>query len=362
MNGSEHNRPFWRRKANKVVTYDVTGQQNDLYMTNKRGSNAQGRRYSRGENVDPSFRSFEKTGNLQAEEGYLLQKGNSPARKVTIMRPEMDDSDRFEYGQQEFTLTRTMPLQQTTLFSNQILNDSIEAINIQPKRRNSPIKKEVASKFVGVLEDLGNYDFNPEDIRTQEEMMDKLQFVQTSIKKLKHNIRDYSSKPYTAGFSQTATGPINSKNPVSFRLDATQINMERDKLNTNLFQENESLKKTLQTTENQEQELTQKFENVMRSPVKEADHAKIQILITENEMLMQKAEEYVSSHTVLLKSKSNLFREHSIQTIAKSCRVQSTKSNSRNQSSVRISNSSNTKYLKIKTLWTSRIKGGWNVR
>jgi hypothetical protein len=43
-----------------------------------------------------------------------------------------------------------------------------------------------------VLEDLGNYDFNIEDIRSQEEMMEKLHFVQSGIKNLKGNIREYS--------------------------------------------------------------------------------------------------------------------------------------------------------------------------
>jgi hypothetical protein len=84
MNISGHNRPFWRRKANKVITYDITGQDDQLYVTNKRNT---GRRYSRGENIDPSFRSYEKGGNLQYEEGYLVKRGESPAKKVNILRP-----------------------------------------------------------------------------------------------------------------------------------------------------------------------------------------------------------------------------------------------------------------------------------
>jgi hypothetical protein len=42
------------------------------------------------------------------------------------------------------------------------------------------------------------------------------------------------------------------------------------------------LKEHLKSTEEQEEQLTKQFENVMRSPVKEADAAKIQILIAEN--------------------------------------------------------------------------------
>jgi hypothetical protein len=38
MSLSESQRPFWRKKASKVITYDVTGTRDELFVTKKRGS------------------------------------------------------------------------------------------------------------------------------------------------------------------------------------------------------------------------------------------------------------------------------------------------------------------------------------
>jgi len=37
MHTSENQRPFWRKKASKVITYDVTGTRDELLVTRERG-------------------------------------------------------------------------------------------------------------------------------------------------------------------------------------------------------------------------------------------------------------------------------------------------------------------------------------
>ena len=65
-----------------------------------------------------------------------------------------------------------------------------------PNRKyQSPVKREVANKFVKVLETIGNYEFNAEDISSQEDMIQKLNYVESNIKKLKGNIREYNYSP-----------------------------------------------------------------------------------------------------------------------------------------------------------------------
>jgi hypothetical protein len=188
------NRPFWRRKANKVVTYDVTGHQNDLYMTNKRGSIQfahSGRKFSRGENIDPRFQCLDSpSGKMRVEEGFIFKNGESSARKVNLLRRIDTESDYSGQSEQEF-----IPLQQSKVFNNQRLS-TIHAFTGQVKRQ-SPLKKEVAEKFIHLMEDMGNYEFKADDIKTQEEMIDKLGFVKSGISQLKSNIRQYEKQNAT---------------------------------------------------------------------------------------------------------------------------------------------------------------------
>jgi len=107
------NRPFWRRKANKVITYDLMGQDNDLYITNKRNDHSFQKSYIRGENIDPRFRSFENDEDSEYEDGYLIPQDGSPARKIKILKNEESDSDM----ESDF---RGMPLAQNSRFSNRI--------------------------------------------------------------------------------------------------------------------------------------------------------------------------------------------------------------------------------------------------
>jgi hypothetical protein len=60
------------------------------------------------------------------------------------------------------------------------------------KRSPSPIKREVANKFLKVMETIGNYEFTPEDITTQEEMIEKLNYVEKNIKRIKNSTRGYN--------------------------------------------------------------------------------------------------------------------------------------------------------------------------
>lgn len=47
-------------------------------------------------------------------------------------------------------------------------------------------------------------------------------------------------------------------------------------------------------------DITRKVEDAMRSPVKEVGHQRIELLMEENDMLMRKAEEYVSFPLLVL--------------------------------------------------------------
>ena len=352
MNISGHNRPFWRRKANKVITYDITGQDDQLYVTNKRNT---GRRYSRGENIDPSFRSYEKGGNLQYEEGYLVKRGESPANKVNILRPQ-SDSENYDYDGDDYHLTQTMPNRDMPIFKNQTLLRSVNEGH--GGRKHSPLKREVAKKFVNVLEDLGNYDFNIEDIRSQEEMMEKLHFVQSGIKNLKGNIREYSGQPFT-NFNATVPHPVQLNMGTTSNIPNSA---QRVTMNANLKQENHELKEHLKSTEEQEEQLTKQFENVMRSPVKEADAAKIQILIAENQKLMEKAEEYVRISQKMLIPYLPNFREHSIWITAKSCKALLIRSSNKNLNSGHKLSNSSRKFSKIKIQSIFRNRRGQSAR
>jgi hypothetical protein len=121
---------------------------------------------------------------------------------------------------------------------------------------------------VDVLGDLGNFNFTSEDLKTQEQMINKLDYVETSIKKLKRNIYDYTSKPYTSvnntsQFNGTANNPNHSNHNSGMGP------------NFDLYQENEHLKSHLKSTQNEEIFLSKKFDDFIRSPVKEASHSKI---------------------------------------------------------------------------------------
>lgn len=53
----------------------------------------------------------------------------------------------------------------------------------------------MAKKFVGIMEDLGIYKFDQEDFTTQEGLVEKLDFVKNSIRKMKGNIRELGDQP-----------------------------------------------------------------------------------------------------------------------------------------------------------------------
>lgn len=57
-------------------------------------------------------------------------------------------------------------------------------------KKASPLKQDIAKKFVGIMEDLGVYNFDKDDFTSQEGLVEKLDYVKNSIKKIKHNIRD----------------------------------------------------------------------------------------------------------------------------------------------------------------------------
>ena len=67
---------------------------------------------------------------------------------------------------------------------------SLKITKVKPVKKPSPLKQDVAKKFVGIMEDLGVYKFDQEDFTTQEGLVEKLDFVKNSIKKIKNNIRD----------------------------------------------------------------------------------------------------------------------------------------------------------------------------
>lgn len=49
MDTTGNERPFWRKKASKVITYDVTGTRDDLLVTKQRGF----QNLDRDENFEP---------------------------------------------------------------------------------------------------------------------------------------------------------------------------------------------------------------------------------------------------------------------------------------------------------------------
>lgn len=63
-------------------------------------------------------------------------------------------------------------------------------------------------------------------------------------------------------------------------------------------------------------DITRKVEDAMRSPVKEVEHERLQLLQQENELLMRKADEYVRKTLLILIS-----RERSSWTTPRSCKV-----------------------------------------
>jgi hypothetical protein len=65
--------------------------------------------------------------------------------------------------------------------------------------------------------------------------MDKLQYVESSIKKLKTNIREYNGQPWGTmpnmnHFVNTSTVP----QPVSFRVEEANSELKKDQLNQQL--------------------------------------------------------------------------------------------------------------------------------
>lgn len=86
------------------------------------------------------------------------------------------------------------------------MDDGQVEVNIQhvkTGRNHSPVKENVARKFVGIMEDLGVDKFNHEDFTTQQGLEEKLDFVKDSIKKIKNNIRDLGQAPARAGQSHS---------------------------------------------------------------------------------------------------------------------------------------------------------------
>jgi hypothetical protein len=87
MEINEHSRPFWKTKASQVVTYNVVGQENDLYMTQKKGEPDPILMQNKKENFYPKFKSYDvKQGSVQINDGYIVKKGYSPPRKVKIIQ------------------------------------------------------------------------------------------------------------------------------------------------------------------------------------------------------------------------------------------------------------------------------------
>lgn len=241
----------------------------------------EGKRYSRGENIDPRFTSYDSDETpIDVGEGYIVKRGYSPAKKVNIIEVDSDT----EYSDQEFTMNRKVPQQYRRLR---------DGTKVRKIRSGSPIKKEVAKQFVNVLGNLGNHDYSASDIKTQEEMMDKLHLVESSLKKMKTNIRKYNDNPWKGNKANRAN-ESSTVPQVSFRKEGHNFDLLKDQLNSELLSTHKELKQTLKDTEEHEKKLIDEFENVMRSPVKEVDNDKIQILIEENRQLMEKAEEYVS--------------------------------------------------------------------
>lgn len=136
------------------------------------------------------------------EEGYVIQKGFDSPRRVKLLRKRdsesnLDSEQEDEASQYEVNIQKNAPLQQTRIFNNQIVGDMLHDRNltlnvtkVKPVQKSSPLKEEVAKKFVGIIEDLGVYNFNKDDFRTQDELVEKLDFVRNSIKQMKGNIRE----------------------------------------------------------------------------------------------------------------------------------------------------------------------------
>lgn len=105
-------RPFWRKKASKVITYDVTGTRDELLVTRQRGA----MELNRDENFDPvedfQFLPGQK---FRLEDGYVIQKGTDSPQKVKLLRKKTtqsnldsdQDEDRSEY---ELNITKHYPL------------------------------------------------------------------------------------------------------------------------------------------------------------------------------------------------------------------------------------------------------------
>jgi hypothetical protein len=125
------------------------------------------------------------------------------------------------------------------------------------------VKEDVAKKFMGIMENLGVYKFDRDDFATQEGIESKLDFVKNSIKKIKNNIKELNQVP-TSSF-----------NPGDFRKSINSNFRSYPVNNDDLFAENSNLKLHLRSTEEQEIDLTRKFENAMRSPVKDLNHERI---------------------------------------------------------------------------------------
>ncbi len=69
---------FWKGKTNRMETYEVKGQMDDLYVTQKK---------------IPETTYYEPincyaTQKMRVDEGYLIQKGVSPPKKIKVVSPE----------------------------------------------------------------------------------------------------------------------------------------------------------------------------------------------------------------------------------------------------------------------------------
>ncbi len=92
MQGNENTRPFWKQKASKVITYEVTGQRDELYTTQKRGSEYLNQPIQRNtSNKERDFQVIEDEGGaVQIEELYLFKKGQSPAKTIKVIKHGQD--------------------------------------------------------------------------------------------------------------------------------------------------------------------------------------------------------------------------------------------------------------------------------
>lgn len=149
--------------------------------------------YERPNGPNEELRKKANLGNERAKRAYpknreaiyeekLHQPHNPDYQPFTARNPVGSSSRRvpYEVNQQDYILY-TPPKQ-------------VFVIQEEEDQDDERVSPEISHKMVKIFENLGIQDFNASDFDNQEQLIDKLDFIQTSIKNLKNRISDKKIK------------------------------------------------------------------------------------------------------------------------------------------------------------------------